>query len=253
VQFSAIGLQDEITSRIAIALRIEIIRREAARPTVNPDALDCILRGRAALSKPPSRDTYSEAIRQFEHALTLDPQSVEAQSSLAGSLATRVLIGLSGSRAADLARADELIGRALAASPRHALPHYVKGQVLRAQNRWEEAIPEYETALASNPNFFFAITGLAWCKLSAGSIEEVAPLVEQASGLAPATPISALGTALSEWCICCNRAPTRRSSGSKKRAEPVLPSRSIISTSPPPMLSAATWIAPSARSPRPEG
>ena len=55
-------------------------------------------------------------------------------------------MGLSGSRAADLARADELIGRALAASPRYALAHHIKGQVLRAQNRWEEAIPEYETA-----------------------------------------------------------------------------------------------------------
>jgi TolB-like protein/class 3 adenylate cyclase/Tfp pilus assembly protein PilF len=182
------ALQDEITSRIAIALSLEITRREAARPTVNPDALDCILRGRAALSKPPSRDTYAEAIRQFEHALALDPQSVEAQSSLAGSLATRVLIGLTGSRAADLARADELIGRALAASPRHAFAHYVKGQVLRAQNRWEEAIPEYETALASNPNFVFALTGLALCKLSAGSTEEVTPLVEQAIRLSPRDP-----------------------------------------------------------------
>jgi TolB-like protein/Flp pilus assembly protein TadD len=182
------ALQDEITSRIAIALSLEITRREAARPLVNPDALDYILRGRAVLLKPASHDSYAEAISLFERALFLDPQSVEAQSSLAGSLATRVLIGLTGSRAADLARADELIGRALAASPRYALARYVKGQVLRARNRWEEAIPEYETALASNPNFFFALTGLALCKLSAGSIEEVAPLVEQAIRLSPRDP-----------------------------------------------------------------
>jgi TolB-like protein/Tfp pilus assembly protein PilF len=182
------SLQDEFTSRIAIALSLEITRREAARPTVNPDALDCILRGRAALLKAPSRDTYAEAIQQFEHALALDRQSVEAQCHLAGSLAARVLVGLSASRAADLARADELIGRALAASLRYALAHYVKGQVLRAQNRWEEAIPEYETALASNPNFFFSLTGLAWCKLYAGSIEEVTPLVEQAIRLSPRDP-----------------------------------------------------------------
>jgi adenylate cyclase len=247
------ALQDEITSRIAIALSLEITRREAARPTVNPDALDYILRGRAALLKPVSGDSYTEALSLFERALSLDPQSVEAQTSLAGSLATRVLIGLSGSRAADLARADELIGRALAASPRYAPAHYVKGQVLRSQHRWEEAIPEYETALASNPNFFFALTGLAWCKLSAGSIEEVTPLAEQAIRLSPRDPISVLRTALSEWCICCSRAPTRRSSGSKKRAEPVQPGRSIISTSLPPMVSAATWTARSLRSPKPEG
>src|SRR5262249_43517875 len=162
--------------RIAIALSLEITRREAARPTVNPDALDYILRARAALSKPDSHDSYAEAISLFERALSLDPQSVEAQSSLAGALASGVLIGMSDSRAADLARADELIGRALAASPRYALAHHVKGQVLRAQNRLEEAIPEYETALASNPNFVFALTGLAWCKLFAGSMEEVTPL-----------------------------------------------------------------------------
>jgi TolB-like protein len=72
------ALQDEITSRIAIALSLEITRREAARPTVNPDALDYILRGRAALLKPVSGDSYTEALSLFERALSLDPQSVEA-------------------------------------------------------------------------------------------------------------------------------------------------------------------------------
>jgi tetratricopeptide (TPR) repeat protein len=107
---------------------------------------------------------------------------------LAGSLATRVLVGLSDFRTADLARANELIGGASAASPSSAFAHYVKGQVLRAQNRWEEAIPEYETTLASDPNFVFALTGLAFCKLYAGSIEEVTPLVEQAIRLSPRDP-----------------------------------------------------------------
>jgi adenylate cyclase len=92
---------------------------------------------------------------------------------------------VSDSPAADLARADELIGRALAASPRSAPAHYVKGQVLRAQNRCDEAIPEYESALASNPNFVAALNGLGWCKLNAGSIEEVIPLVEQALPRSP--------------------------------------------------------------------
>ena len=46
------ALQNEITSRIAIALNLELIAAEAARPTEHPDALDYILRGRAALSKP---------------------------------------------------------------------------------------------------------------------------------------------------------------------------------------------------------
>src|ERR1700730_6395864 len=46
------ALQDEITSRIAVALNLELISAEAARPTEHPDALYYILRGRAATLKP---------------------------------------------------------------------------------------------------------------------------------------------------------------------------------------------------------
>ena len=50
------ALQDEVTSRIANALGVELIAAEASRQTEHPDALDCILRGRAVLLKPSSRD-----------------------------------------------------------------------------------------------------------------------------------------------------------------------------------------------------
>ena len=181
-----LALQDEITSRIANELNIELIAAETARPIEHPDALDYILRGRAAMLKPESRDSFAEAISLFEHALALDPQSVEAQTRLAGVLAgLRVFYGASDLVAADLARADALIDRALAAAPRYALAHHVKGQVLRAQNRWAEAIIDYETALASNPNLVVALNGLGWCKLFAGSIDEVIPLMEQATRRSP--------------------------------------------------------------------
>src|SRR6266568_5159859 len=53
------ALQDEITSRIAVAVDGELVRAEATRPTANPDALDYMLRGRAAYSKPASRENYT--------------------------------------------------------------------------------------------------------------------------------------------------------------------------------------------------
>jgi TolB-like protein/class 3 adenylate cyclase/Flp pilus assembly protein TadD len=183
-----LALQNEITSCLANALGVELIAAEAARPTEHPDALDYILRGRAALLKPLTPDTYTEAISLYERALALDPQSVDAQSQLAGVLATRALNGMSRSAAADLTRAERLILRALAASPRYAFPHLVKGRVLRAQSRWNEAVPEFETALALNRNSVWALYHLAWCKLYAGSIEEVTPLVERAIRLSPRDP-----------------------------------------------------------------
>ena len=102
-------LQDEITSRIAFALNLELIAAEVTRPTDHPDALDYILRGRGALSKPLARDTYAEAIRLFEHALALDAQSVDAQSWLAHALTGRMHFQMTGSAAADLARAEMLV------------------------------------------------------------------------------------------------------------------------------------------------
>jgi adenylate cyclase len=41
------ALQDEITSRIAVTLNLELVRAEAGRTTEHPEALDYILRGRA--------------------------------------------------------------------------------------------------------------------------------------------------------------------------------------------------------------
>jgi len=74
------ALQDEITSRIAVELNLELIAAEAARPINHPDAVDYIFRGRAAQSKPPTRDNYAEAVGWFERALELDPRSADAQS-----------------------------------------------------------------------------------------------------------------------------------------------------------------------------
>jgi adenylate cyclase len=124
----------------------------------------------------------------FERALALDPRSVEAQNRLALALADRVLDSMTDTEAADIARAEELVGQALAASPRSPLAHFAKGELLRAQSRYEDAIPEFETALASNRNWVGAIAALAYCKFYAGSTEEMIPAQEEALRLSPRDP-----------------------------------------------------------------
>jgi TolB-like protein/Flp pilus assembly protein TadD len=185
-----LALQNDITSRIAITLNVELSRREAASPTNNPDALDYILRGRAAYWKTglQSRDLFAETLGLYERALALDPRSVEAQSQVANMLAIRAGNGWTESPASDFRRAEELVEQALAASPRDYLAHYAKGSVLRFQGRCDQAIPEYERALESNPNWLNSLDFLAACKMMTGSMETAISLEQQAIRLGPRDP-----------------------------------------------------------------
>ena len=179
------ALQNEITSRISVALGSELVIAAATQPTKHPDAVDYIFRGRAALSKPPTRDNYAAAIGLFERALALDPGSVEAQSLLAIALVRRVLDNMSGLAAVDIARAEGLVGQALTVSPSSPCAHFAKGDLLCAQSQFAEAIPEYEAVLAFNRNSVDALAIIGRCKIYIGMIDEAIPLVEQALRLSP--------------------------------------------------------------------
>jgi tetratricopeptide (TPR) repeat protein len=177
-----------VITRIAVTLNIELIGAEAARPAEHPDALDYVLRGRAALNKGLDPENYSEAIRLFETALSLDPASVAGRAFLAQALVGRVLELMTASVDDDLERAERLVGDVLAASPRHAFARFVRGQVLRAQNRFLEAIPEYETALELDRNSVNALAGLGQCRFFTGALDEVIPAHERAIRLSPRDP-----------------------------------------------------------------
>ena len=181
-------LQDDVTSQIAVALDLELVGAEAARAASNPDALDYILRGRAALNRGSTPDNFAEAIRLFETALALDPSSVGARAFLAHALTGRVLEQITGTSPGDLDRAEQLVDEALAASPRYPLAHLARGQVLRARQQYDVAIPAYETALALDRNSVLALAALGHCKFFSGSIEGAIEAQEQAIRLSPRDP-----------------------------------------------------------------
>jgi TolB-like protein/Flp pilus assembly protein TadD len=180
-----LALQDEITSRIAVSLDLELIAAEARRPTEHPDARDYIFRGYAVASKPPTRASYAEAVRLFECALAFDAGSAEAQGALADVLVGRVLDEMTDTAAVDIGRAEDFIERALASSPRSSIAHYAKGNILRYRGYYEAAIPEYETVIELNRNEAGAYANLGWCKLLTGSLRETVPALEQALRLSP--------------------------------------------------------------------
>jgi TolB-like protein/class 3 adenylate cyclase/Tfp pilus assembly protein PilF len=181
------ALQDEVTSKIAVALNLQLIGAEAARPADDPDALDFILRGRAALylHETSTPETFATAISLFESALAIDPHSIDAQALLALALVARVFEQMTDTAAADTERTEVLVDQAITASPRHFLARYAKAQVLRAQGHYQAAIPEYEMAIALNRNGVLAIAALGICKFFTGDLEEAIPAQELAIRLSP--------------------------------------------------------------------
>jgi len=113
---------------------------------------------------------------------------VAAQGWLACALAGRVMENRTESAEADFERAEGLIERALATSPRNPVAHFAKAVMLRAQGRAEEAIPEFETVIGFDRNWTYAISMLGQCRFLTGSIEEAIPAAEQAIRLSPRDP-----------------------------------------------------------------
>src|SRR5262249_27232274 len=148
----------------------------------------------------------------------------------------------------------------LAISPNSALAHSARANVLRAkaqnlgmQNQCDEAILEYETVLASNPNAIGALLGLANCKFFTGSIEDAVPVTEQAILLSLTIRISGFRISSSGARVWCNRGLTRRSAGSKRRVTPIRHTPKSASSSLLAMASKARPNVPPRNSPKPVG
>jgi tetratricopeptide (TPR) repeat protein len=146
------------------------------------------MRGRAELSKTVSKTTRDAAVDYFERALALDPTSIEAQVWLANALVSRVIDDTSDNPSADTVRAESLVEKALHSAPNHAMAHHTRGQMLRARRRCDDAIPEYQAAIALDPNLPHSYAWLADCKLKTGTTEEVIALLNRAIQLSPQDP-----------------------------------------------------------------
>jgi TolB-like protein/cytochrome c-type biogenesis protein CcmH/NrfG len=182
------ALQDEITNRIAKALHVELAAAEAARPVEHLDALDCILRGRAAAAKSRSPAAMDEAIEWYERALAFDPASPDAQACLSDALVSRVTDFVPESSGADIERAERLARQALMSLPRSARVHQSMAEVLRTQRRYTEAISEYEAVLALDRNSANAMAAIGRCKTYIGPVDDAILAQQQAIRLSPRDP-----------------------------------------------------------------
>ena len=189
-------MQDEIVARLAHTLGYELLKAETQRSahSTNPDAMDLAMRCDTAVRKAGFFGTEADAgYRLCEQALDADPNNVGALTMLSTKFWLPVIMNRSADRRADLKRAEELASRAVAVDANSGHAHFIKGQVLMAEGRFDDAIAERERALALDPNDALAVSGLGETYLFLGQYEKAIEFTDKAIRLSPCDP------ALSFW------------------------------------------------------
>jgi adenylate cyclase len=205
-------LQEEFVARLANSLGVELVRAEALRAMRerpnNPDAADLSMRGWAERYRGfTSKTNEDSAVGLFERALAIDPQLVPAMSGLAETLVNRVTWLHSDDPKGDIARAEDLAERAVAAEPDNSAAHGAKASVFSAKRQWPQAIAEADAAIAADPNNAAAHARRGFWKMYLGRSEDGFSGLETAFRLSPRDPfvpiwqfeICNLHNSLAQW------------------------------------------------------
>lgn len=156
------AMQDQIVDGAANMLHLQIpaAERDALRPhgTQIPGAYTLYLRGKGYLEDYDKPDNIDTAITLFQQALQLDPSYALAYAGLGDAYWKKHMFtkdpSLIQSTRAPCEQALHLDGKLSAA-------HECLGKVEAGTGHYEEAVQEFERALASEPTNEEAFTGLA--------------------------------------------------------------------------------------------
>jgi adenylate cyclase len=185
-------MQDEIVTRIARAMQIQLVAVDAARVTRtrpgNLDAEDLALRCEAGVYNLPPGSAEYYAFDLCDRALHIDNGNVFALTGMTLRYIFPVVEAQSRDPQADIRRADELVTRALAIDPNFYWAHFAKAYVLMAQGRTREAVIEGERSLALNPSFIDAYLALCAANNFLGRPDRALELADKAIRLSPRDP-----------------------------------------------------------------
>jgi adenylate cyclase len=188
-------LQDEITQKIAFALKVKLTPEEQERfrraPTDNLEAYDYFLRGTTYVLHY-TKDDNAQARQLYEKALELDPKYAGAYALL-GFTYFQDWICQWSADPQNPERALELVQKAIVLNDSLSLSHSILGQLYLWKNRQHErALAELERAVALAPNNADAYVGLGWILLQAGKPEEAIEALEKSMRLDPHYPVHCL-------------------------------------------------------------
>jgi adenylate cyclase len=186
-------MQDEIVTRLARALEIQLSAVDAARVEQtrpgNLDAEDLARRCKAGdWNAAPLSKEWEAAYALCARALQIDDRNVTALGRMAWWHILPVLEAQSPDPQAAIRQADALASRGLAIDPYDYWAHFSKAGVLMAQNRHEEAIVQAERSLALNPSFMEGYEVLCLANNFLGRPDRAMEYADTAIRLSPRDP-----------------------------------------------------------------
>jgi TolB-like protein len=189
-----LDMQDEVTTRLARTIHIEMIDAESRRVArERPDSLDAVdhtLLGWAAWNRNLSLESARRARRFFKTALQLDEHNVEALIGFANSHMWEVNMSYaSDDRLAQIRAAETAAKQVLALAPDSAKAHMTYGTVLYAMRAPERALREFEFAVGLDSNLAAAHAYLGQMKFSLGRARDTHTHVAEAMRLSPRDPL----------------------------------------------------------------
>jgi TolB-like protein/class 3 adenylate cyclase/Flp pilus assembly protein TadD len=184
------AIQEEISQRVAEALRVRLAPAQEERPpvhaTANTEAYTHYLRGRYFWNRSSS-EWLPKALQEFARAAELDPGYGAAYAGLAD---TYLLQGRRGDVPPKEAypKAVENALRALELEPDLAEPHAALGSIRQEYEwRWRDSEAEFRQALGLNPSY---ATARAWYALFLGHVGRFDEAVAQAKKAQELDPLS---------------------------------------------------------------
>jgi len=178
-------IQDEISKKIITALRVHLTEGEIARVldrhTNNIQAYMKILEGSGYFDE----DKYSEGMKSFEEAISLDPQCASAHGWLSWAHLMNVWFGPSATREQSLKKAFELAEKCKALDDTHGGCYGALSHAYLMKRDYEKAISEGKRAVELDPNTSRWAVNYGWALRSVGRYEDALLEYERALRLNP--------------------------------------------------------------------
>jgi TolB-like protein/Tfp pilus assembly protein PilF len=186
-----LAMQDELASAIARQINITLTPGEQARlsnaRSVNPQAVEAVLKGRYFLSKQTS-DGYQRAKEYFEQAIKIAPDFAPGYAGLAEVYWSEGIFVISNKEA--VAKAKEPLERALRLDDSNALAHSLLGWIHWSyEYDWAAAEREHRRAIALGPGDADAHYFYGGMLMFQGRFDEAEREFKLAQQLDPLSPI----------------------------------------------------------------